>query len=59
MQFDSVVSCLNQKAKEASAVVMQQLDGAESEVKSLQLMTQRMILTQEEMVCVCIVAWSY
>ncbi|PQP94533.1 coiled-coil domain-containing protein SCD2 [Prunus yedoensis var. nudiflora] len=38
-----------EKAKEASAVVMQQLDGAESEVKSLQLMTQRMILTQEEM----------
>ncbi|BBG93832.1 hypothetical protein Prudu_001960 [Prunus dulcis] len=38
-----------EKAKEASAVVMQQLDGAESEVKSLRLMTQRMILTQEEM----------
>ncbi|KAM2334305.1 hypothetical protein ACFXTH_011866 [Malus domestica] len=38
-----------EKAKEASAVVMRQLHGAESEVKSLRSMTQRMILTQEEM----------
>ncbi|RXH71669.1 hypothetical protein DVH24_025170 [Malus domestica] len=38
-----------EKAKEASATVMRQLHGAESEVKSLQSMTQRMILTQEEM----------
>ncbi|XP_050129542.1 coiled-coil domain-containing protein SCD2-like isoform X3 [Malus sylvestris] len=38
-----------EKAKEASATVMRQLHRAESEVKSLQSMTQRMILTQEEM----------
>ncbi|KAM0962285.1 hypothetical protein ACFX13_021856 [Malus domestica] len=38
-----------ERAKEASATVMRQLHGAESEVKSLQSMTQRMILTQEEM----------
>lgn len=41
---------MNQKAKEASAAIMQQLYGAESEVKALRSMTQRMVLTQKEMV---------
>lgn len=34
---------------------MQQLHGAESDVKALRSMTQRMILTQKEMVFTCIV----
>lgn len=38
-----------EKAKEASAAIMQQLYGAESEVKALRSMTQRMVLTQKEM----------
>ncbi|KAF3430920.1 hypothetical protein FNV43_RR25650 [Rhamnella rubrinervis] len=36
-------------AKEAAEAVVQQLNGAESEVKALRSMTQRMILTQKEM----------
>ncbi|PON91805.1 Coiled-coil domain-containing protein SCD [Trema orientale] len=36
-------------AKDAAATVEQQLRGAESEVKALRSMTQRMILTQKEM----------
>lgn len=36
-------------AKGAAAAVLQQLQGAESEVKALRSMTQRMILTQKEM----------
>ncbi|XP_024023703.1 coiled-coil domain-containing protein SCD2 isoform X2 [Morus notabilis] len=36
-------------AKDAAATIVQQLQGAESEVKALRSMTQRMILTQKEM----------
>ncbi|XP_065854283.1 coiled-coil domain-containing protein SCD2 [Euphorbia lathyris] len=36
-------------AKEEATAALQQLHGAESELKALQLMTQRMILTQKEM----------
>uniref|UniRef100_A0A803PHQ5 Coiled-coil domain-containing protein SCD2 n=1 Tax=Cannabis sativa TaxID=3483 RepID=A0A803PHQ5_CANSA len=36
-------------AKDAKEAVVQQLSGAESEVKALRSMTQRMILTQKEM----------
>ncbi|KAK2636895.1 hypothetical protein Ddye_031687 [Dipteronia dyeriana] len=36
-------------AKEDTAAIVQQLRGAESEVKALRSMTQRMILTQKEM----------
>lgn len=38
-----------ENAKEEATVVVQQLQGAESEVKALRSMTQRMILTQKEM----------
>ncbi|XP_050375460.1 coiled-coil domain-containing protein SCD2 [Argentina anserina] len=38
-----------EKAKEANAAIMQQLHGAENEVKALRSMTQRMVLTQKEM----------
>uniref|UniRef100_A0A2P2PHZ8 Coiled-coil domain-containing protein SCD2 n=1 Tax=Rhizophora mucronata TaxID=61149 RepID=A0A2P2PHZ8_RHIMU len=38
-----------ENAKDEAAAVMQQLHGAESEVKALRSMTQRMILTQKEM----------
>ncbi|KAJ6702140.1 FAS-BINDING FACTOR-LIKE PROTEIN [Salix koriyanagi] len=38
-----------ENAKDEAAVVMRQLQGAESEVKALRSMTQRMILTQKEM----------
>lgn len=48
------MSCLNQNAKDAAEAAVQQLHGAESEVKALQSMTQRMILTQKEMVCITI-----
>ena len=44
-------SFLNQTAKEDTAAIVQQLRGAESEVKALRSMTQRMVLTQKEMVC--------
>ncbi|KAL6186262.1 hypothetical protein ACLB2K_042383 [Fragaria x ananassa] len=37
-----------EKAKEANAAIMEQLHGAESEVKALRSMTQRMVLTQKE-----------
>ncbi|KAB5573253.1 hypothetical protein DKX38_000447 [Salix brachista] len=43
------ISCLIQNVKDEAAVVMRQLQGAESEVKALRSMTQRMILTQKEM----------
>ena len=46
----SYISCLIQNAKDEAAAVMRQLQGAESEVKALRSMTQRMILTQKEMV---------
>ncbi|KAL9406853.1 hypothetical protein Peur_003825 [Populus x canadensis] len=38
-----------ENAKDEAAAVMRQLQGAESEVKALHSMTQRMILTQKEM----------
>ncbi|XP_020540473.1 coiled-coil domain-containing protein SCD2 isoform X2 [Jatropha curcas] len=38
-----------ESAKEEATIVVQQLQGAESEVKALRSMTQRMILTQKEM----------
>ncbi|XP_024934332.1 coiled-coil domain-containing protein SCD2 isoform X2 [Ziziphus jujuba] len=38
-----------ENAKDTAAAVVQQLHGAESEVKALRSMTQRMILTQKEM----------
>ncbi|KAL3609558.1 hypothetical protein D5086_000578 [Populus alba] len=38
-----------ENAKDEAAAVMRQLQGAESEVKALRSMTQRMILTQKEM----------
>ena len=47
----AAISCVDQNAKEAAAAVVEQLNGAESEVKALRTMTQRMILTQKEMVC--------
>uniref|UniRef100_A0A6N2M879 Coiled-coil domain-containing protein SCD2 n=1 Tax=Salix viminalis TaxID=40686 RepID=A0A6N2M879_SALVM len=47
--FYAYISCLIQNAKDEAAVVMRQLQGAESEVKALRSMTQRMILTQKEM----------
>jgi hypothetical protein len=37
--------------KDEAAAAAEQLQEAESETKSLRTMTQRMILTQEEMVC--------
>ncbi len=37
--------------KEGAAAAMEQFREAESEAKALRTMTQRMILTQEEMVC--------
>lgn len=47
-----------QNAKDAAATIVQQLQGAESEVKALRSMTQRMILTQKEMVCINVVAFD-
>ncbi|KVG92117.1 hypothetical protein Ccrd_026093, partial [Cynara cardunculus var. scolymus] len=40
---------MNQKAKDEATVVMDQLQGIESEVKAVHSMTQRMVLTQSEM----------
>lgn len=42
---------VKQSAKEEVAAAVDQLREAESEAKALRSMTQRMILTQEEMVC--------
>lgn len=42
-----------QNLKDEVVTAMEQLQEAESETKALRTMTQRMILTQEEMVCVC------
>ncbi|KAL4638495.1 hypothetical protein ACB092_03G150700 [Castanea dentata] len=47
-EIDSLQSELA-NAKDEAADVMQQLHGAESDVKALRSMTQRMILTQKEM----------
>lgn len=44
-------TCLNQNLKEEAANAVEHLQEAESEAKALRSMTQRMILTQEEMVC--------
>ncbi|KAJ4847071.1 scaffold protein Scd2 [Turnera subulata] len=50
LAFGSSMPCIIFcNAKDEAAVVVQQLRGAESEVKALRLMTQRMILTQKEM----------
>ena len=49
---------MNQNAKDEAADVVQQFRGAESEVKALRSMTQRMILTQKEMVFTCTVVMS-
>ena len=45
------VICFNQNLKEGAAVAVEQFQEAESEAKALCTMTQRMILTREEMVC--------
>jgi len=42
---------VKQSAKEEVQTTVDQLREAESEAKALRSMTQRMILTQEEMVC--------
>lgn len=49
--FYALMSCLIQNTKDDTAAVLQQLRAADSEVKALRSMTQRMILTQKEMVC--------
>lgn len=48
-----VILCLSfeQNLKDGAATAVEQLHEAESETKALRSMTQRMILTQEEMVC--------
>lgn len=45
----------NQNLKNEAATALEQLREAESEAKALRTMTQRMILTQEEMVCLLII----
>lgn len=45
-----VVFLLNQLAKKNAATIVEQLHGIESEAKALRSMTQRMVLTQHEMV---------
>lgn len=48
------IRCLvyfNQNLKDEAVTAVEQLQEAESETKALKSMTQRMILTQEEMVC--------
>lgn len=42
--------CLDQNVKDETASAVEQLREAESEAKALRTMTQRMILTHEEMV---------
>lgn len=44
--------CLYQNLKDDAAAAVEQQQEAESEAKALRTMTQRMILTQEEMVCI-------
>lgn len=46
---------LKQNAKDEAAVAAKQLHGTESEVKALKSMTQRMILTQKELVGIYVV----
>ena len=50
--YSSIVNstCLNQNVKDETANTVEQLREAESEAKALRTMTQRMILTHEEMV---------
>lgn len=50
----NLFSFLNQNAKDRAGAVLDQLHGAKSEMKALRSMTQRMVLTQKEMVCTCI-----
>lgn len=52
--FYVIICCLiwfNQSLQEGAAAAVEQFREAESEAKALRTMTQRMILTQEEMVC--------
>jgi len=50
---------LDQKVKSEATAAVDQLQGTESEVRALHSMTQRMVLTQSEMVCTSIVVWSF
>lgn len=50
----SLFFCKNQNLKDGAAAAVEHLREAESEAKSLRSKTQRMILTQEEMVCLLI-----
>lgn len=50
--FPISLICLNQNLKGAAAKALEQFDEAESEAKALHIMTQRMILTREEMVVI-------
>lgn len=43
---------MNQAARDEATAALEQLHEADYEIKSLRTMTQRMILTQEEMVCI-------
>lgn len=43
--------CYVQSLKDEATTAAERLQEAESEAKSLRTMTQRMILTQDEMVC--------
>lgn len=54
--FITLFSFLNQNAKDGAGAVLDQLHGAKSELKALRSMTQRMVLTQKEMVCICILS---
>lgn len=53
------LSCFEQSAKEEVASAFDQLKEAESETKALRSMTQRMVLTQEEMVSLITAQSSY
>lgn len=48
----SYLLCICQNLKDDATAALEQQQEAEAEAKSLRTMTQRMILTQEEMVCV-------
>lgn len=56
--FMSLFLCKNQNLKDGAAAAVEHLREAESEAKSLRSKTQRMILTQEEMVCLLILKWD-
>lgn len=46
-----IFPCYVQNVKDEATTAAERLQEAESEAKSLRTMTQRMILTQDEMVC--------